>query len=348
MFFMLLLELFGLGILILRLRYFLKRRICLLILLWVIYILTLVFFTAEELKVDLREVLFWPSIFFLFYYLFRKDIQGELLKFFISKIPFLFLILVLIFISSKFLNPVSGSQVSASNVVFYVALMSPFFFLINNERKKIILFFLGYLCVLISLKRSALVFYSVILIMFYYYNYGKISVKNIPKSILVVFISLLFAISGFLFIENQTGNVITERISNISQDNGSGRFEIFDIVLDNFLDNKTFEEKFFGSGHDAVRKEGIVLENGIALSSHNDYLEVLYDYGYIGLFLYVLLIINFFRISLKVKKVNQHIFYCSISALIILVIMSFASHLVIYPSYFAFLVIPWALASAKI
>ncbi|MCT1523549.1 O-antigen ligase family protein [Sphingobacterium hotanense] len=343
------LELCGIWVIFFKARHYINRKSSLLVLLWLAYVVLAVGFTSTDLKFDLRIVLFWPTIYFLFFYCFKTDKEDVFLQYFIKHINLLFYLFALIFFSAKFFGAGNGSlQNNATNTIFFVALLSPFIFFIKSDKKKLLLFIIGFICVFISLKRSALIFYTVVFLFYLYQNYGFFKARNIPKSILIIFITVFISTFSFLIIENYSGNLISKRFSDISEDQGSGRLDIYEIVVDNFNSNKSFEQKLFGSGYDAVRKEGIVLEHGVPLSSHNDFLEILYNYGWIGLILYLSVIFRFLISTFKIKRYDPIIFRSSISALLILFIMSFVSHLVNYPSYFSLLIIVWALTTSKI
>lgn len=101
----------------------------------------------------------------------------------------------------------------------------------------------------------------------------------------------------------------------------------------------------FGSGHRAT-----AIDRGRELSktTHNDFFETLYSYGIVGLLFYLYILIYFVK-QLKFFDKNDKIFYdAHFSSLIIFFIISNLSHLNMYPTYFAFLVIVWTISEIKI
>jgi hypothetical protein len=346
-FLVLLLESLGLGGLIMNFRNVLSRKITILVFLWLIYVSCSTILLSSSLKFDLREVIFWPLIFFLFYYLFQNDYKNQLHKFTLKIALSVYILLILIFTYNRFTSGLllDSSNSIASNYIFYIALFAPLFFL--YPEKKLLFLIIGFICVLISLKRSATLFYSMILCMYLYAFYIKGEVKNAPKNVIILFISLIAALGGFFLVEDYTGNKITNRLSSASEDSGSGRFDIFMTVYENFNDNKSFVEKMFGSGHNAVRYEALILEHNVPLSSHNDFLEIVYDYGWIGFVLYLLILRNIYSYVKPLKRLNKGSYYALLASLVLVLLMSMSSHLVIYPTYFSLIILVWCICLTK-
>lgn len=93
-------------------------------------------------------------------------------------------------------------------------------------------------------------------------------------------LSAAFA-AGFLFVAQSFQLEILERFLSLSQDGGSGRNEIWASILLHYFDGTT-TQRLFGRGFQAVTELKLT---GRAILAHNDYLEILYDYGIVGLLL---------------------------------------------------------------
>lgn len=85
---------------------------------------------------------------------------------------------------------------------------------------------------------------------------------------------------------------ILERFANLSNDGGSGRLEIWGKVFKAFLHLDKFQQ-MIGRGYQAVSAELQVI-NSHTINAHNDFVEYLYDFGYVGLVLLVLLYVFLF------------------------------------------------------
>ena len=57
-----------------------------------------------------------------------------------------------------------------------------------------------------------------------------------------------------------------------------------------------------GHGYNAV-----LVDSPIHLSAHNDFLEILYDYGLVGLSLYLVFVLSFLKVSLRAFRKNADI-----------------------------------------
>lgn len=80
---------------------------------------------------------------------------------------------------------------------------------------------------------------------------------------------------------------ILERFANLANDGGSGRLEIWGKVFKAFLHLGRLD-RLIGRGYQAVSAELQVI-NSHTINAHNDFVEYLYDFGYVGLALLVLL-----------------------------------------------------------
>ena len=82
-------------------------------------------------------------------------------------------------------------------------------------------------------------------------------------------------------------------------------------------------------------------------SAHNDFLEIVYDYGIIGLILYVLFLGNMIKNLFKLYVNRSRYFSMALSATILYLVVSTSSHLIIYPTYIVFLLLFMSVASNR-
>ena len=149
--------------------------------------------------------------------------------------------------------------------------------------------------------------------------------------IIVLFITLII-------IDNAMGNMISERMFNLVEDGGSGRNVVWKTTWDMICQSNT-EQLLFGHGHNAV-----LLQSPLHLSAHNDFLEVLYDYGIVCFILYILLHIRLIQqifTSLRIKDERAPIMAFTY---VIFIILSMISHVIIYP-WAALIAVSWGLMS---
>lgn len=83
--------------------------------------------------------------------------------------------------------------------------------------------------------------------------------------------------------------------------------------------------------------------SGIGTSAHNDILEVLYDFGLLGLLLYLIIIINLCKKALYgiQKKIKNYDAFAA--SLVLFLVISMFSNLIIVPTYFFLLCQFWGI-----
>ena len=199
-------------------------------------------------------------------------------------------ILALIYITSYpllvLLIDEPDQRVAAYNSIYFVLSTYPFVFLIKDWRIVVLLSLLPFSSFFISGKTTCLLAGALALGIY------MISLfKNRKNGILIGGIIVIGLIIASLQFDT------AELVASVNEDfdtGGNGRMDIGSVVL-----SRLFEPTFFdfvvGHGADAVSK---MLEIG----AHNDFLEVLYNYGLIGLSLYIWFCYLLYRKMLLLPK----------------------------------------------
>lgn len=232
---------------------------------------------------------------------------------------------------------------TALNIVFYPLLTIPWILIIKKGLLRNLLLLIVLLSIVLSVKRSA-VLASALIVLVYLLFYSRFSV-NRHKRLLRLVIPLLLIGSVFYFTDrymSDTGDFIVERMHNIQEDKGSGRLRIYEQVLDHLSMNRA-DEWLFGHGHYTV-----IQHIPMHKSAHNDFLEVLFDYGLIGLAIYLCLHLLLISQLWRLYKNSSQYFVSYLASYIIFFIMSMVSHLIIYPTYFIYLGTYWGAMEALI
>ena len=185
----------------------------------------------------------------------------------------------------------------------------------------------------ISGKRGPILAFAVAYVISYMAN----SIfNNRERSNLVKIAFTLGAMALMFFaVFNVSGGTLLNRFSDVRDDGGSGRDVISEAVWYSYITSDS-KEKIWGHGFNGVIEDNIY--NGI--SAHNDSLEVLYDYGIVGVVLFMLMTLNILFLgvsSLKRASPNSTAFlFFFICTLFICLV----SHIVIYPTnYFELLTV---------
>lgn len=311
--------------------------------LWILWmLLTIAFFEAENfvswLNGGLLAVLFWPCVY-LFYFAnvkyYRQSIKDIVFYFFIISI----LCCILFFLVFDNFNSGKSTGLKQLNVVYFPLLTFPWVVLVRKTVWRYLAIGLIGLAVLFSLKRAAFFAYTLSLIIYIIVEYFLISKRYSFRNILVPCIIIFFSITGFFIIDNILDGAFSNRLVLMESDEGSGRTGIYEDVI-NVLKDEPIEALVIGNGHYSAEKI-------IGITAHNDFLEVLFDYGIIGILLYLALHISLvMRVYSLIAKKSLYASAFSASY-VLFFIMSMISHLIIYPSYFVFLAAFWGAVEGK-
>lgn len=293
--------------------------------------------------INILETLFWPSAFVLIYYVFsqyqKQDLKDLLLKFFVV------VLFVNCFVYLKDfdvrMNVLQSNDVR-SNLIFYIVCLLPITSLIEETKKRYFLYLIIVAFSVFSFKRTAMLATFVSMSVEFFFN-QKIK-KNKYSNIFLTFFFLLLGAFVISSIESQFDLSVIDRFAAISEDGGSGRDLIYLDVWNHYI-KLPIEYLIFGRGHNGVRTDGFLTiqwNSSETLSAHTDFLEVFYDYGLIGSFLYFYFIWHIVKVARFWKKIKPHYFRSMIVSLVVFLLMSTSSHLILYPTYFVYIVVYWS------
>ena len=284
--------------------------------------------SSSSLIHDIVYMSFWLLVMFICYSCSDIITQSR----FVVNLMVVFDLLMILSFYIWFLNG-GRSSIAAVNAVYFITCLFPIVFLDIKRFMKIIILVSSTACVLLSGKRTALIVLVIAFALPYLCKLlmsdGKNKLKNIFSLVaLSVLIILLYD-----YLLDKFNITIFERFQNIAVDGGSGRFDIYHAVIEAF-NNSGIINKVLGHGYNGVFNYGVTFT-----SAHNDFLEVLYDNGFIGLTLYLCFIGGVISTAIKLLKNRMETSFAVLSALMVLICMSITSHLVIYPTYFIYIVI---------
>lgn len=221
---------------------------------------------------------------------------------------------------------IKQGRTNLSEVAFLIYL-SPLLLKFANERKSIfrelLILIILFLVAIFSFKRTSLVVVAVSSFIYIYIKYfsGNSNLKT--KFIFLILVFLLFVIYNQF--DDFTDNFMSYRMSIMFETGGSGRIPLWLNTLTAYKES-SITELIFGHGYNSVKS---TIEN----SSHNDFLEVLYNYGMLGIFGYLFFIIRIIWLTYSKKKISREVFAVNAYTVVIFLITSVFSHIVIYPIY---------------
>lgn len=300
----------------------------------ILFVYSLYYLVSSYLQITSFSPSFRGSLFLLLWVLCFK-LGGNIAKLdddkFNSFIYFfsLFIILPILIYTIKFIiqRNITLLFFGGIDAIFAVAVYLPFIFILNNKKSFKILMLLTLLLIcLFSFKRSIIlsVFIATLIYVLLTLNNANIYklLFNKYTGLAVIAIFLLYRQIGSLFSNN------FERFQNLSQDGGSGRTDIYNELLKVFF-NSNSDKMLFGYGSQGTREY-------IGILAHNDFIQILFDFGIIGFVLYLLFILSLIIFAVKKSKfrVNYNNDYAAyVASILAFLILSLTNCIIYSPAY---------------
>lgn len=245
----------------------------------------------------------------------------ELLKFFSTGL-FLALIITAItyFKNWTFFNELSQTHLATA---YYTLFLLPIILVSPYKWIRYCSIVIVGAAIISSFKRGGLIAFILAIVAYLFIKEVVIERKFTRILLFILLIIVMFL--TLVYIDNSMGNIMTERLFNIAVDGGSGRNQIWDVTWD-MIKRSDIEQLLFGHGYSAVIRDSYLEQ-----SAHNDFIEVLYDWGLFifipYLFLHLLLIK---QIYILIKQKSEHA-PISAFAYVFFLILSVVSIVVLYP-----------------
>ena len=280
---------------------------------------------------------YWCWIYFIAYTIFSyKSIDEK----HVDNVIIVATILFALSFNYSHISRIVEFDLTGDNAVFYPLMMLPWVACMSSTAKRWIMIAIISLCAITALKRSGIIILFISVILLYYSNF--IYKKRIqPKTILTAIFILVGVFVIFHYKADSISDV-SQRFEMMSEDGGSGRDEIYKDVINRYKDGD-LTQQLFGRGFDSVRGK----DREMSLSAHNDFLEVMYDFGLLGLLLYVLIHFSLIKWTIRLFRTGSQLAFPVFISYICFLVMSLVSHLIIYPTYFGLLIAFWAYAECK-
>lgn len=307
------------------------KGIHLVCLLW-LTIMPVIMFINNAPVTDTIQTILWPFIFETTYLCCRFNVKRW------AFMKYIYVIVAVIGASYFLTTRVDADR--QTNTIYFFALTVPFLLYNTGKRNMVVIIMLFSVMALLSMKRSMML--TMILIWTFYLINGMRSRK---KKIYAIVLSLVL-LGGIYFaydkVDEVTGGLLTQRVTKEETAEGLGREAIWGLTVD-MIQKSSPEKLITGHGHYGVKKNSI-----LDISAHNDFLEVIYDYGLIIFFLYLCLWGYVIRRFYYLYKNQSDLYVPYAASLSIFLIMSLVSHLILYTSYFNYLVMFWGMTEAMI
>ena len=266
----------------------------------------------------ISSVVWWFAVFYLAYSFGienNKKIFDYLIIFGMGMICYLY--------ASNAL-PHWGFGDEGTNSLYYGVCFIPIVFLLKNKWIKLLLLLAISVITFYSGKSTALL--MILFGVFAYLLSNKENKKNKTLLNILIFFSVLLITILVAFCNDYLVDLGVDLT-------GNGRAQIWQLVIEKF-NNFGIRDFFFGKSVNGVT-------NSIGISAHNDFLEVLFDYGFIGFLLYVFMFINLFLQAKELKKRKAKYYEVFLMSIIMTLIISLFSNIIFIPRYFIAITFVW-------
>ena len=206
-----------------------------------------------------------------------------------------------------------------TNSSYYMLYLMPMFFLFLKEKYRNLAFIIMLIMIVMSAKRGGM-FALVLGFLAYSYTSRISNRKGFIRFLLLVGV----LIDAFILMDNYMGGLVVERYEETFDDEGHGRLGIWALVW-TMIQDSDWQHSLFGHGFGSV-----TIDNGIGFSAHNDYLEIIYDFGWVGLVLFVVALVAWIVYALRLIKLKSNLAPILMMAILILITQCTFSHIVIY------------------
>ena len=184
-----------------------------------------------------------------------------------------------------------------ANYIYLVFALFPLVFLSNKKFIKYSLIVLLVIATLVSKKRTAVLLLVAYSIIFVFSAFRK---KRIKKIQLVVFLVASLAVVVLCYSTNLIDNISSTylyRFDTTNDDTLNGRLYIWTYGLSRWWSGSIFDI-LFGSNITYASSD-----TNVGLTMHNDYIEMLTNYGVVGLIITVVFIVWLINKTISIKGI---------------------------------------------
>ena len=284
--------------------------------------------------------------FLLVYYLKRFSVLDE------KQFAFFVLSLIIIYGVISFLNINNridygrGLSVADNTGYSLVTLLAGVFLFANKKKTFFLLIFLITIGSLICGKRGAIVS-----LVFGFIPLANYIFSSYARSFSRKFFYILICIISGLFIISIFGNYIEAtyaRFESLEEDGGSGRSLMYQAYLYHYIDSDFFHQ-LFGHGLFAGQWGKYHRFAFINIIAHNDWLEMLFDFGLVGILIFLLFFYKFYNVIKNNRKNKNEYYYMLVVSIIVFGIKTvLSSTFFMSPtSIYMFMIISYAIAKME-
>lgn len=228
-----------------------------------------------------------------------------------------------------------------NNSAYTVLMFLPFLLCYKNRIIRIASMFLFALIIMYSLKRGG--FFALIFGLAMYFLIDQFLIKEKKNSFkgLIVFFLAAFGFYYLFEMFNETsGGLLANRLDDMADSQGSGRLDVYNEKLYEIVNSNPIG-LIFGHGWRATELVG---KSGY--TAHNDILEITYDFGIVGLILFIRFLVSLFGLLKELIKSKSQLAAPLGASIGLLIINIMVAHIWIYSKYLSIFALFWGFALA--
>ena len=295
------------------------------------YLLLSVFISKNSIEsiIVLYKIIILIVVFLISYNVFKKSDYSITICAVFSVSLFLESLVVLfqVFSSLEGLTGIaSNPNISSSSIIIKLPFIIYFIYQVNKKWNKFLLRVIEYLSIIgIIILGSRLGLFSLFIIYFFYFFWYKNHRLNQVFSIVVIF-TFSFFISNSQTVNNF--DLSSLRIENLNNDESTNqRLNFYKKAID-----LSFNKPFTGYGLGSWKYESLPYDNNnnndilVPYYTHNDFLQILFELGIIGLAAYLFFLIILFKKILFLEDKLRGILIIIFIAFVINSLLNFPIH----------------------
>lgn len=250
-----------------------------------------------------------------------------------------------VYLMYVFITNVSMGYYGSLNTSYYLLFIYPICLLDSRKKIRIVTTVMIVIAMFISMKRGGILSLVVGFLSYYFVNVIR-NVKYFGRNLFIFVIVVVVLLETFVYVDQQTGGTISKRFEETERKAESGEEEVRELIWASIVEDYSRSDVFeqiLGHGPNAVQDNEVTRFTGKNFSAHNDYLEFLYDYGLIGLFVLLYMQLQFLKYTYVAIKNNDKMLAC-IFCFVSILVLSMVSH-VLFLGYFLVMIPFWAIIS---
>lgn len=175
----------------------------------------------------------------------------------------------------------------------------PMLFLIKSNLQKWIMLLLCLYFIIAGAKRGNIIAAAIPVLLFVFYALKD--ARRAPLKRILVLVAIIYA-SVVAYNWFTTNDFLVYRMEQAKEGNSSGRDEIFAQAWNTWANSDNVGHFLFGYGFDGTLHH--IFFNGQGMRVHNDWLEILVDYGLIGVIMYLVIFMSLAKTIRKTKNIQ--------------------------------------------